>query len=435
MKLLFKKIIATLLRYEARAVLKKYKPRIVAVTGSVGKTSAKDAIFTVLASTYHVRKSEKSYNSEIGLPLTILGVPNAWGNPFKWIQNLLDGLFLIIAPRKYPEWLVLEVGADRPGDIKGLAAWLPVDVAVITRLPEVPVHVEFFDSPEEVIEEKASLINALKPGGALVLYAGDKEVEALKPRAHGHTVTTFGLVPHANVRITGSTLLFKNGPGSWPVGMRADMLIEKTSAPIEVVGAIGEHALLPALAGVTVGRALNIPLETIVKALTRYEPPLGRMHLVPGVKNTLLIDDTYNSSPAAVIAALDALDVVGRQSQARTVAALSDMLELGKHSAAEHKKVGAHAAKTCSLLITVGLRARDIAQGALDAGMPDAAILQYEDAEKAGRELEQIIHEHDVVLVKGSQSMRMERVVEELMAEPEKAPEVLVRQDAEWRKR
>jgi UDP-N-acetylmuramoyl-tripeptide--D-alanyl-D-alanine ligase len=435
MKSIFKKIVVKLLMLEARAVLRKYKPNIVAVTGSVGKTSAKDAIFSVLAGNYHVRKSQKSFNSEIGLPLTILGVPNAWNNPFKWLQNLADGLLLLLWPTKYPEWLVLEVGADRPGDIKALAKWLRVDVAVITRLPEVPVHVEYFDSPEEVIEEKASLIRALKPGGTLVLYAGDKEAETLKPRAGTHPVLTFGLVPHADVRIDEPKMLYEKGKESWPIGMSAEMIVGDTAAPIEVVGAIGAHALLPALAGAAVGKALNLPLEQIVKALGRYEPPIGRMHLIHGVKDTLIIDDTYNSSPAAAVAALDALSVVGTHAMARKVAVLSDMLELGRHSGGEHKKVGAHAAKTCDLLLTVGLRARDIAQGALDAGMDDAAILQFESSEQAGKELQNLMREHDVILVKGSQSMRMEKVVKEVMAEPERAGELLVRQDEEWRKR
>lgn len=435
MKTLFKKLIVKLLMLEARAVLRKYKPKIVAVTGSVGKTSAKDAIFSVLAGSAHVRKSQKSFNSEIGLPLTILGVPNAWSNPLRWLQNFADGLLLLVWPTKYPEWLVLEAGADRPGDIKGLSKWLQVDVAVITRLPDVPVHVEYFDSPEEVIEEKASLINALKPGGTLVLYAGDKEVEVIRPRAGKHPVLTFGLVPDANVRIDKTTFLYEKGKESWPIGMSAQMVVDDTSAPIEVVGAIGAHSLLPALAGAAVGKALNIPLEQIVKALSHYEPPVGRMHLVWGIKNTLIVDDTYNSSPAAAIAALDALRMVGTHVGTRTIAALSDMLELGKHSGTEHKKVGAHAAKTCDLLLTVGLRARDIAQGALDAGMADAAILQFESAEQAAKELQNILRERDVVLVKGSQSMRMEKVVEEVMAEPEHAAELLVRQDEEWKKR
>ena len=145
MRTVFKNLVVAVITLEARAVLRKYKPKIVAITGSVGKTSTKDAIYAALARGGRVRKSEKSFNSEIGLPLTILGVPNAWHNPLRWLQNIVDGLFLLVLTVEYPEWLVLEVGADRPGDIRSLAAWLPVDIAVITRLPEIPVHVEFFD--------------------------------------------------------------------------------------------------------------------------------------------------------------------------------------------------------------------------------------------------------------------------------------------------
>src|SRR5258708_189282 len=111
MNLFFKKIIVALLTLEARAVLHKYNPKVVAVTGSVGKTSAKDAIYAVLANHYRTRKSEKSFNSELGLPLAILGAPNAWHNPLRWLQNIFDGFLLIVFDSPYPEWLVLEIGA------------------------------------------------------------------------------------------------------------------------------------------------------------------------------------------------------------------------------------------------------------------------------------------------------------------------------------
>jgi UDP-N-acetylmuramoyl-tripeptide--D-alanyl-D-alanine ligase len=170
-------------------VLRVYKPRIVAITGSVGKTSTKDAIYSVLAPHVFVRKSEKSFNSEIGIPLTILGRPNAWNNPFGWLENLIDGLVLIVWRTKYPEWLVLEVGADRPGDISSVAKWLRADIVVITRLPDVPVHVEFFDSPEDVIREKASLLRALKPDGTFVANADDEKVLALRDDVPGQSMT------------------------------------------------------------------------------------------------------------------------------------------------------------------------------------------------------------------------------------------------------
>src|SRR3989344_3574561 len=115
MKTTFKKIIAYILKTESRLVLWKYKPKVIAITGSVGKTGTKDAVYSVLSALSYVRKSEKSFNSEIGLPLTVLGVPNGWSNPLVWTANILRGLWLFLWPHKYPKWLVLEVGVGKPG--------------------------------------------------------------------------------------------------------------------------------------------------------------------------------------------------------------------------------------------------------------------------------------------------------------------------------
>ena len=451
---LLKKSIIAVLTLEARLVVRKYEPHIVAITGSVGKTSTKDAVYAVLAGQYHVRRSEKSFNSEVGLPLTILGCPNAWNNPFRWLQNIFDGLFLIVFPAQYPQWLVLEVGADRPNDIRSVARWLSVDIAVITRLPEVPVHVEFFDSPQAVVEEKAALIDALKPGGTLVLFADDERTNLLRARAQarGAKVVTFGLTAAADVRgVDIATLCQEDrdlpvlptweagGRRGLPIGMRAHIEINGVSVPFSLVGTLGNHMILSVVAAAAVGGAIGKDLADIVDALRHYDPPAGRMRLLRGVKETLLIDDTYNSSPAATVAALDALAGVAAK---RKIVVLGDMLELGRHSVEEHRKIGAYVAghargtsNKIDILVTVGFRARDIAEGALDNGLPDSAILQYEDAEKAGDELERMLASGDCVLVKGSQSMRMERVVEELMNEPERAAELLVRQDAEWKRR
>ena len=434
MRRIFKRGVAYVLRLEARAVLRKYNPKIVAITGSVGKTSTKDAIFAVLSKRFHVRKSEKSFNSEIGLPLTILGLANAWGNPFRWVLNIFDGLLLAMFQAQYPEWLVLEVGADRPGDIRALKSWLPIDVVVITRLPEVPVHVEFFNSAEELMEEKASLIDALKPGGVLVLYGDDERTKQLERRWPQAQIVQFGFSDVADVRGENFMLVREEtGKSSgFPIGMSARIAVRNVSAPITIMGSLGPHAFLPAIAAAAVGEALGVSLEEIVAGLAAYEPPPGRMRLLPGIKDSLIIDDTYNASPAATISALDTLETAAL---VRRVAVLGDMLELGRVSVEEHRKIGARAAQTCNLLVTVGFRARDIAQGALDAGLRDEQILQYESSQKAGQDIQNLIREGDCILVKGSQSIRMECVVEEIMAEPERAAELLVRQDAEWKKR
>lgn len=436
----FKTIVVALLTLEARAVLKKYKPKIIAITGSVGKTSTKDAIFAVLAQKYFVRKSEKSFNSEVGLPLTILGVPNGWNNPLRWVQNLLDGLLLVCLPAHYPEWLVLEVGADRPGDITRVARWLKPEVVVITRLPEVPVHVEFFDSPEEVVEEKAALIDALQPGGALVLFGDEEREKKLAARASGAKISTFGFSEHADVRAHNPELLFESGREHFPIGMQADITVSGTTAHFEILGTVGAHALYPVLAAAAVGHVLGMHIEEIIKGIESYDAPPGRMHLVRGIKDTVIIDDTYNSSPAAAHAALDTIEAIKKsdflgKSDFHTIAVLGDMLELGKHSAEEHRKLGERAAQVVDLLVTIGFRAHGIAEGALGGGMGDADILQYEDARAAGAELKNMLAVGDIILVKGSQGMRAERVVEEIMQEPTRAAELLVRQDREWKKR
>jgi UDP-N-acetylmuramyl pentapeptide synthase len=437
MRLFFRKAVVAILILEAQLVVRKYKPRIVAVTGSVGKTSTKDAIFAVLADNQHVRKSDKSFNSEIGLPLTILGCPNAWNNPLRWLQNIFDGFLLLVLPSRYPAWLVLEVGADRPGDISGVAKWLPVDVAVITRLPEVPVHVEFFDSPEEVVEEKAALIQAVKPGGTVVLYADDARAQMLRRRAEARSlqVRTFGFTA---ADVQGSDFTFVDETvscGARPIGMSMRITMDGGSAPYVATGVLGAHSLLPMLAAVAVGGALGKGLAELVASLGQYEPPPGRMHLLPGIKDTLIIDDTYNSSPAATAAALDTVLALKAHMNGRQILVLADMLELGRHSVDEHRKIGAQAAKIADVLVTVGFRARDIAGAALDNGLPDGSIFQYEDASKAGDELAAILMPCDSVLVKGSQSMRMEKTVEHLMRDPERAGELLVRQDVDWKKK
>ncbi len=456
MKQWLKSLVVLVLQWEAKMVLRKYNPKVVAITGSVGKTSTKDAVYAVLSKKYHTRKSEKSFNSELGVPLTILGLGNAWGNPLHWIQNVIDGLSLVVTTHQYPEWLVLEVGADRPGDIRSLANWIKVDVAIITRLPEVPVHVEFFDSVEAVIEEKASLMDAVRPGGAILLYADDERTRKLEQRlpAPDAQIVLFGFEKETDVWVSRFEVVREEparpdaghsgeGPHAWPIGMRAHITINGESAPVEILGSLGTHAFLPAVAAAAAGSVLGLSMQEIVAGIESYDPPPGRVRLLPGIKGTLIIDDTYNASPAATTAALDALALALPRrasadlsiSQGRRVAVLADMMELGRMSVDEHRKIGIKAAKVADLLIVVGIRSRDTAMAAWDSGMPEQNILQFENAEQAGRELQGMIQEGDAILVKGSQSMRMERVVVEIMQEPERAGELLVRQDAEWKKR
>ena len=189
MKTIFKKIIAYILKTESRLVLLKYKPKVIAITVSVGKTSTNDAVYAVFSKLAYVRKSEKSFNSEIGLPLTILGLPNGWSNPLIWFSNIWSGLWLIIWPHKYPKWIILEVGINKPGDMMKVVSWLKTYVVIITAIGETPAHIEFFNSRKNLIEEKSLLIKTLKKDGLLVLNRDDESVLEMKNQCKNLTIT------------------------------------------------------------------------------------------------------------------------------------------------------------------------------------------------------------------------------------------------------
>ncbi|MHB1330804.1 MAG: Mur ligase family protein, partial [Minisyncoccota bacterium] len=180
MKEILKQILIKILYKESELILKKHKPKVVAVTGTVGKTGTKDAIYSVLREFEYVRRSPKSFNSEIGIPLTILDVKNPGDDILGWVKVLLEGLLIAFFPSHYPKWLVLEVGTDKPGDIEEITKWLKPDVVVVTKLADVPVHVEAFGSKELLFEEKGKLVQALKTGGTLILNADDERVVAFE---------------------------------------------------------------------------------------------------------------------------------------------------------------------------------------------------------------------------------------------------------------
>jgi len=447
--------------------VRKYQPFVVAVTGSVGKTSSKDAIYSVLKDGgLHVRKSEKSLNSEIGLPLTILGVPNAWHNPWQWLKNIFVGLGLLFTRSDYPKYLVLEIGADHPRDIRKVVKWLHPDISVITKVSRTPVHVEFFSSPEEVFEEKAAMATAVKPGGVLVLFGDDEKVASLAERVKGGNVQviTYGLSDGAIIRgqnyqinfggsnqsennfVLGSPLAGQRSTDDKVVlapvsGFSFKVKIDNQEISVQVKNVIGRTYQYPLLAAAAVGKARGIAPEMIAKSLSSYKPPAGRMNILSGMNGSTLIDDTYNSSPDAALAALQALgDFAGMNMtkhdpetrNPQRIAVLGDMMELGKFAPDEHRKVGKETPKYVTMLVTVGPRSLLTAEEARKNGLSASAVHSFNTATEAANFLLPKIKAGDIILVKGSQSMRLERLVKSLMAEPERSAELLVRQDKEW---
>jgi len=448
MKTFFKKIIIHILKLESMLVLCKYKPKVVAITGSVGKTSTKDAVYAVLSEFAYVRKSEKSYNSQIGLPLTILGVPNAWNSPIMWFLNILKGAWLVIWPHKYPEWLILEVGVGKQGDMRETVLWLKTDAVIMTAIGETPAHIEFFNSRKHLIEEKSGLLKTLKKparnassiadaGGAglLILNADDEAVLSMKSKTKNITVT-YGFQKDADFLASEESILYvkedenKTRSKSIPQGIMFRVDEDGSSLPVVIEGVFGRNHVYAALATLALAHSLKLNMLQAINALKNYDVPPGRMRLLSGIKNTLIIDDTYNSSPFACESALKTIGVI--KSKDRKIAVLGDMLELGKYTEEAHKNIGKLARENIDVLVVVGARAKAIKAGALEAGFDDENIFEFMTSVEAGEWVKTFIKKGDIILFKASQGMRMERAVEAILEDQENKHDLLVRQDKEW---
>jgi UDP-N-acetylmuramoyl-tripeptide--D-alanyl-D-alanine ligase len=430
MKNFLKNGVTAVLTFEAQMLLKRRKPKIVGITGSVGKTSTKDAIYTVLKDHLHARKSEKSFNSDIGVALTVLGLRNAWNNPLLWLKNIVDGALHAFFTRDYPEVLVLEMGVDRPGDMERLTKWITPDIAVLTRFPDVPVHVEYFSSPEQVAEEKMALARGLAPDGICV-YNHDDEIIVRHLEEIRQQCIGFSRYSPSQFTASGDTVIYD---GSAPAGVEFVLThVNEEEERFVVMGSLGQQHLYSYAAAAAVGSLFDISLKDAAAALTDHQPPQGRMRLIEGLSGSVIIDDTYNSSPTAcehAIQALHELRIGGRK-----IAVLGDMLELGQYSVREHERIGEFLAGKVDVLVTVGVRAQKIAERALEFGMSEKAVFSYDEAPQAAEQLEEMAGKGDVILVKASQGIRAEKIVKALMKDPSKAAALLVRQDEAWERK
>ncbi|RJQ28585.1 UDP-N-acetylmuramoyl-tripeptide--D-alanyl-D-alanine ligase [Candidatus Parcubacteria bacterium] len=413
------------LKVLAQLVIWRYRPGIVGITGSVGKTSTKFAVMAVLGIERRVRTAHGNLNNDLGLPLTILG---SWSEKelklvsreqkegtrriaklFFWVKVICRGVFqLCYKSSSYPEILVLEYGADRPGDVRYLLQIARPNIGVVTAVGAVPAHVEFYKNSEEVAREKARLIEYLPAAGFAVLNRDDKTVMALQDRTRAHLVT-FGFSEGAEVRISRFHHYAEEGR---PGGVAFRLEYGSSGASLKLPGMLGKSQAYAAAAAGAVGFVFGMSFQKVAEGLKRYEPPPHRMQLRKGVKETWIIDDAYNASPLSMESALRALkDLPGK----RKIAVLGDMLEIGPYAMEAHENLGRLVAEVADILITVGPRAKLIAEGAKKAKMRKANIKSFDDAEEAGKAVQDLIKAGDLILVKASRAIHLESVVEEIV--------------------
>jgi len=401
-------LLKKILKLLAVLTLKKYQPGVIGITGSAGKTSTKEAIYAVLKQERSVRRNIGNFNNELGLPLTVLGNYPEVKGIFFWPKIIIKSLgHLIFSDKNYPEVLILEMAADRPGDIRYLTEIAKPQIGIITAIGEIPVHVEFYSSPEAVAREKAHLIEVLPTNGFAILNYDDEIVYNLRSRTRAHIIT-YGFNEGADLHLNNLEYRIEAGR---PAGISFKVQYGGSLVPVRLNNVFGRPQAYAAAAAMAVGLAFGINLIKISEALLDYEAPDGRMKLVNGVKDTLILDDSYNASPLSMRAALETLRSLPAR---RRIAVLGDMLEIGKYSTEAHQAIGELAAKVVDYLFCIGPRAKFIAESARQNSFDHKKIQVFSTSEAARKMIEREIKAGDLILVKGSRVIKLEKIIEEI---------------------
>lgn len=427
-----KKIIMCLLAFFANKIVQKYQPKVVAITGSVGKTSSKEAISLILSHQYRVRSNFSNYNNEFGLPLTIIGSKSAQKNIFKWFLIFLKSLALLVLKNKnYPEVLVLEMGVDREGDMDYLLKIVRPDRAVLTNISHS--HLEYFGSLDKIKKEKLKLLEGLKKGGVAIVNSDNDFLKDIKNELK-FPVINYGFKAGADVLIKDLNFVVpEESLNDNFYGANFKLEYKGSLIPISLPGVLSKSSIYSILSALAVAVSLDLNLVDLITYLNEFKVPAGRMNVLKGIKNTILIDDTYNSSPESSLLALDFLKEIKKRRGAKKIVVLGDMLELGSYTEEGHRLVGEKISQIdIDEIILVGEKARDIGRGAIDNGFNKDFVFQFKDSNQAGLFLQNRMKEGDIILLKGSQGVRMEKAVKEIMAEPLLADQLLVRQSGNW---
>ncbi|MBO9372486.1 MAG: UDP-N-acetylmuramoyl-tripeptide--D-alanyl-D-alanine ligase [Chloroflexus sp.] len=348
-----------------------FTPTVIGITGSVGKTSTKEVVAAVLSQRFRTLKSQRSFNSEVTLPATLLG---------------------LTADHQVA---VLEMGMWAAGEIRFLASLARPQIGIVTNVG--PSHLERLGSIEAIANAKAELPESLPADGWCILNADDPRVKAMATRTAAR-VLTYGYADQADVR-----LLKVESYGLHGIGLAVEYNGQQhwLRTPL-----IGRHHAYTALAAIATALVLGLDWEAIAAGLREPGEQL-RLRVVRGRHGVTIIDDTYNAAPLSTIAALQVL----AETEGRRIAVLGEMLELGAASEEGHQQVGAAAATAADLLIAVGRQAQIVADAARRAGMTAEQVKICADNEAAIRLLNQLIQAGDCLLVKGSRGVQMETIV------------------------
>jgi UDP-N-acetylmuramoyl-tripeptide--D-alanyl-D-alanine ligase len=333
----------------------------------------------------------------------------------------VQGFSLLLADHVYPEVLILEMGADHPGDIEYLTRMAPLNIGVLTYVDFA--HTEFFKDVHGVAQEKRHIISHLQEDG-LAIVNFDNEMS--REQVHHTSADVLGYGQHENSLIRmeqGSILRDKDG-------VRYKVNFHGSQFPVSLNGIYGDNMVYGSLAALAVAAALDINMLDAVEALKGLKPVVGRLNMLEGIRNTHILDDTYNASPAASKASID---VLADMEAHRRIVVHGEMLELGDAAEGLHYEVGQYCMlKQVDAVFAYGLLGEELARGVRETGLEGQVALHFSSHEELITALGEFVQEGDIILVKGSQGSRMEVVSKALLAEPDLADTVLVRQTPYW---
>lgn len=403
------RLLARYLGWCARRIINRAPKDIITIgiTGSTGKTSTKEMMGLLIKEKIGagVVISPGNLNNEIGLPLAILGftqTPSFWQYPAIKLQALWRALTMNPATA-----YVLEFGVDHPGDMDQLLKIVkPTDV-ILTNIG--PVHLEFFSGLDKLIAEKIKLANAAR--GKILINGDDKHLEKERKEL-GDNIKTFGRREDCDLKLIKFTI---------ETDKTQFAVVWQGKEESYEIAALGKHHVMSVLPAILYGYLNNFGDDQIKSAILQYRPLAGRGNVVAGKKSSIIINETYNANPLSMKMALE---VLGTMKLSPKIAVLGDMLELGDKSHQEHEVILQLAKEKADLVITVGPRMKEV-------GLADKA---FESPVDAAEYLDSRLERDSVILVKGSQGMRTEMIVEKIMRNPEEADKLLPRKSAGWLK-
>jgi UDP-N-acetylmuramoyl-tripeptide--D-alanyl-D-alanine ligase len=390
------------LRRVAWLALRRHRPVVVGVTGSVGKTTTKELIAELVQRHRRTWATPASASGELGAALTVLGVRVVRVRWREWAAGFLRGVLVLAMPRsRYPDVLVIEMAAGRPGELRRMTRSIRPDIAVVLNVRRT--HIEHFRTLDAIAHEKAWLVRRLQPGGTAILNADDERVAAMAGLCEEHVVLV-GCGERSELRAE----RVETGAHGIAAEVRVDGRAVRVESPLLGAGRVGS-----VLATLAVARALGIPEASALDVIARFGGPPGRLRPLRARAGVTIIDDAYSASPDAVLHALDALG--GCEGPHRAV--LGELPQLGPGAAGVHREIGRAAGGWLADLVAVGDGGRAIAAGAIEAGMDPERVRWAADAEHAAPLVAGFAG--GTVLVTGSHALLLERAFRDLLLDPD----------------